>query len=49
VAHRELDAAEPRRQVDAGTRRGGHLAAGWSPGRTIAGVGIACVGATGVG
>ena len=38
VADRELDAAEPCRQVEAGTRRGGHLAAGSLPGRTIGGV-----------
>ena len=38
VAHRELDAAEPCRQVETGTRCRGHLAAGGSPGRTIGGV-----------
>ena len=42
VAHRQLDTAEPCRQVETGTRCGGHLAAGGSPGRTIGGV---CAGA----
>ena len=39
VADRELDAAEACRQVETGTRSGGHLVAGGSPGRTIGGVG----------
>ena len=38
AAHRELDTAEPCRQVDTGTRCSGHLADGGSPGRTIGGV-----------
>jgi hypothetical protein len=38
VTHRQLDAAEPCRQVKTGTRCGGHLATGGSPGRTIGGV-----------
>ena len=38
VAHRQLDTAEPCRQVETGTRCGRHLAAGGSPGRTIGGV-----------
>ena len=42
VAHRQLDTAEPCRQVETGTRCGRHLAAGGSPGRTIGGV---CAGA----
>ncbi len=40
VAHGELDAAEACRQVETGTRSGGHLVAGGSPGRTIGGVGV---------
>ncbi len=38
VTHRQLDAAEPCRQVETGTRCGRHLATGGSPGRTIGGV-----------
>ena len=40
VPHGQLDAAEPCRQVKTGTRCGGHLATGGSPGRTIGGVAV---------